>query len=50
MVVIDHYRLALRDYSSGGAAHNNMPPYYVVHIWHRVSYVLVIVLQPISNA
>ena len=25
------------DYSGGGAAHNNMPPYYVVHIWHRVS-------------
>lgn len=25
------------DYFGGGAAHNNMPPYYVVHIWHRVS-------------
>lgn len=23
--------------TGGGAAHNNMPPYYVVHIWHRVS-------------
>ena len=23
--------------TGGNAAHNNMPPYYVVHIWHRVS-------------
>lgn len=23
--------------TGGNAAHNNMPPYYVMHIWHRVS-------------
>ena len=23
--------------TGGNVAHNNMPPYYVVHIWHRVS-------------
>lgn len=32
-----HTHTVTVDYSGGGAAHNNMPPYYVVHIWHRVS-------------
>lgn len=32
-----HTHTVTVNYSGGGAAHNNMPPYYVVHIWHRVS-------------
>lgn len=25
------------DYEGGGQSHNNMPPYYVIYIWERVS-------------
>lgn len=32
-----HTHTVTINYSGGGTAHNNMPPYYVVHIWHRVS-------------
>ena len=31
------YNHLLVEYEGGGASHNNMPPYYTAHIWHRTA-------------